>query len=172
MTNPDESWYECEKRLTAETRARESVEAELRETVGELESKHAKLVETADKLRFTRVHANACKELSDALQARLAEATALLETIRGRLRYSHADTASDIDALLSRAPAQPAAPEPSADQFTCNVCEVMRDAKETAEAQLVAVRAELDAPGVGCLASLMDRIAAIVTPGGGTGEKT
>jgi len=152
---------EAETQLTAETRARESVEAELREVAGELE-----------------------------------RARALLE----RLRDCYADNQEGEDLVrdavefLDRAPAQPAAPEPSGDGrwspldppdseifppckdcgFTSGhdpLCRQARLLRESAEAQLAAIEAEILAVldgRIGC-ARALDNISAIIRPTPGTG---
>lgn len=162
-------------------------------------------------------------------EGRLAEATALLVTIRTRLISSHPESASDIDAFISRAsvPAATPAPEPSAEQVECPACKhwfnvtptdatretilqhqddsiAALERAETAEAKLATVRRVVDflrdvtaaarrnrepktgmqVPYLGEFCSATPSVirdlerfvrsfdAALLRPGGGTGEKT
>lgn len=87
------------RRLAAETHARESAEAELRETVGELER-------TGDDL-------DSMTETARSYWTRMTDAIALLE----RCRTGEA-TDSEIADFLSGAPAQPARSQPTIAELT------------------------------------------------------
>lgn len=113
MTNPDESWHECEEELKRERRAREAAEAELRETVGELERVTGLARATAEALDKALVK---CTDRG----TRLTEATTLLADWR-RVSFAHpSELIVRTDAFLaSRAPAEAAAPTP--DEYPCKM---------------------------------------------------